>query len=84
MLCKYTQMVGNALKLRYFVLFKDNFTRYRFVYFVRNKSEIHTKLLFMLSEAKANGIAVKELLSDNGGEFDNETVSEQRRSDLCR
>lgn len=61
-------------KRRYFVLFKDDFTRYRFVYFMREKAEVHAKLLLMLAEVKANGVTIKELLSDNGGEFDNGKV----------
>lgn len=61
-------------KYRYFVLFKDDYTRYRFVYFLREKAEVHAKLSLMLSEAKAAGVVIKELLSDNGGEFDNGKV----------
>ncbi|KAM3964295.1 uncharacterized protein ACR2FA_001787 [Aphomia sociella] len=61
-------------KLRYFVLFKDEYTRHRFVYFLRNKSEVHEKLEQFLAEAKVAGHIIKELLSDNGGEFDNAKV----------
>ena len=61
-------------KYRYFCLFKDDFTRYRHIYFLREKSEAKAKLEQMLAESKVAGHTVKELLSDNGGEFDNENV----------
>lgn len=61
-------------KYKYFVLFKDDHSGYRFVYFVRQKSEVKNKLIQMLQEEKNTGHVVKTLLSDNGGEFDNETV----------
>lgn len=61
-------------KYKYFVLFKDDFSNYRFVYFIRHKSEVKDKLLHMLQEVKTTGHTVKTLLSDNGGEFDNEAV----------
>ena len=59
---------------RYFVLFKDDFSRYRRVYFMKEKSEVSSKLEEMLAEARTSGNTVKELLSDNGLEFDNEKV----------
>jgi hypothetical protein len=55
---------------RYFVLFKDDYSGYRFVYFLKAKSEVSEKLEQMLAEAKATGKTVSEFLSDNGGEFD--------------
>ena len=59
---------------RYFVLFKDDYSGFRFVYFMKAKSEVPEKLKWMLAECKARGITVTELLSDNGGEFDNAEV----------
>ena len=59
---------------RYFVLFKDDFSRYRRVYFMQEKSEVTSKLEEMLAKAKTSGNTVKELLSDNGLEFDDEKV----------
>ena len=59
---------------RYFVLFKDDFSRYHWVYFMKEKSEVSSKLEEMLAEARTSGNTVKELLSDNGLEFDNEKV----------
>lgn len=61
-------------KFRYFVLFKDDYSKYRHVYLMRHKSEVHLKLRQMLQECKVAGYSVKEFLSDNGGEFDNENV----------
>ena len=60
---------------RYFVLFKDDYSRYRFVYFMRHKSEVAEKLITVLAVIKTAGYGVKELLSDNGGEFDNFRVN---------
>lgn len=54
---------------RYFVLFKDDFSRYRYVYFIKEKSEVSEKLKIVLAEIRVAGYTVKELLTDNGGEF---------------
>lgn len=59
---------------KYYVLFKDDYSSFRMVYFIRNKSEVKDKLLQMLQEAKNAGHTIKTLLSDNGGEFDNQAV----------
>lgn len=56
-------------KLRYYILFKDDFTRYRHIYFLRQKSEAALKLKIFLNEARTAGHVIKEMLSDNGGEF---------------
>jgi len=61
-------------KYRYFVLFKDDYSGFRFVYLLREKSEVSEKLKWMLAGCKAAGHTVVELLSDNGGEFDNAEV----------
>ena len=66
--------LSSISRYRYFVLFKDDFTKYRYVYFMREKSEVHMKLKDMIAECKATGHCIQELLSDNGGEFDNEQV----------
>lgn len=64
----------SVAKNKYFVLFKDDFSSYRMVYFIKQKSEVKDKLLQMLEEAKTAGHVVKTLLTDNGGEFANEAV----------
>lgn len=61
-------------KFRYFLIFVDEFTHFRFLYLLKNKSEVHEKLRQMLAEAKNSGHAVQELLSDGGGEFNNENI----------
>lgn len=66
--------INSLSKNKYFVLFKDDFSKFRYVYFLRAKSEVHNKLELMLAEVQTTGHKVRELLSDNGGEFDNENV----------
>lgn len=61
-------------KKRYLVVFKDSYTKFRYGYFIREKLEVKDVLKNMLAHAKARGHRVKEILSDNGGEFDNEEV----------
>lgn len=61
-------------KYRYFVAFKDDFSSFRYVYFLKNKSEVKEKLIQMLNEARTAGHDINTLLTDNGGEFDNEGV----------
>lgn len=59
---------------RYFLLLKDDYTKYRTIYFLRQKSEVSGKLNQFLAEAETVGHTVKELLCDNGKEFDNKDV----------
>lgn len=61
-------------KCRYFVLFKDDYSSFRFVYFMKEKSEVQEKLKFLLKNIRTAGYVVSEFLSDNGGEFDNAEV----------
>lgn len=61
-------------KKRYFVLFKDSFTKFRFCVFMREKSEVSNALESFLAHVVAQGHVVKELLTDNGGEFENAAV----------
>lgn len=63
-------------KKRYLVVFKDSFTKFRYGYLMKEKSEVKNMLRKMLSHAKTAGHSIKEFLSDNGGEFDNEDVRE--------
>jgi len=69
---------------RYFVLFKDDYSGYRFVYFMKEKSEVSEKLKWMLAECQTIGHKVIELLSDNGGEFDNAEVRKILRKNGVR
>lgn len=59
---------------RYFVLFKDGWTKFRAIYFIKEKSEVAEKLAQFVAEASTTGHVIKELLSDNGKEFDNKDV----------
>ena len=45
----------SAKGYRYFVLFKDDFTRYRYIFFLKDKSEVAAKLEQMLAEKKPLG-----------------------------
>jgi len=64
----------------YFVVFKDNYSKMRFIAFLKHTSEVKEALKDVLSQAKTQGHIVKEFLSDNGGEFDNEGVRDILRS----
>lgn len=61
---------------RYYVLFKDDFTRYRFIYFIKQKSEVYDKFLLVIKECERVGHKIKSFLSDNGGEFDNSKMKD--------
>lgn len=61
---------------RYFIVFKDEYSKYRAVYFLKRKSDVPEKLKVFLAEARTLGHTVKELLSDGGGEFDNKLMRE--------
>ncbi|BES91891.1 Hydra magnipapillata [Nesidiocoris tenuis] len=55
---------------KYYVMFKDDFSRYKFVYFLKNKSDVKFRLSQFLAEVKNSGYKIQVILSDNGGEFD--------------
>lgn len=59
---------------RYFVVFKDDYSKYRTVYLMKEKSEVKEMLSKFLSEVKTAGYTLKELLTDGGGEFNNSEV----------
>lgn len=57
---------------RYFVLFKDDFSHFRFVFFMKAKSEVIEKFKVVLKLAeKQCGHFIKVLQTDNGTEFVN-------------
>ena len=60
--------------MRYFVCFKDDFSKYRRVYFMVLKSEVVDKLKQFLAEVAVAGHSVKTLMTDGGAEFDNAGV----------
>jgi len=63
-------------KARYYVCFKDDFSRFRRIFFLKQKSEVCTVLEQFLNEAKTNGHVVKQFRCDEGKEFDNKKVTE--------
>lgn len=65
---------------RYFLCFKDDYTKFRRVFLLKSKNEVSECLKTFLNEAKTAGHSIKELLSDGGKEFDNLTVSEILKS----
>lgn len=62
-------------KSRYFVCFKNDFSKFRRIFFITKKSEVCGVLEQFLNEAKTNGHTVKRFRCDGGKEFDNKDVS---------
>lgn len=55
---------------RYFIVFKDDFTGYRVLYFMKHKSEAFSFFQQFAARLKAQtGNTIKTLRSDNGGEY---------------
>lgn len=68
------QSIGGS---RYFVLFKDDYSNHRSVYFVQTKHEIkHCIEIFLNKNENITGNKVKFFRSDNGLEFVNKEVKE--------
>ncbi|GBN11684.1 Retrovirus-related Pol polyprotein from transposon TNT 1-94 [Araneus ventricosus] len=59
---------------RYYVCFKDDFSKFRRLFFTLKKSEVVNCLKTFISESEAAGHRIKELLSDGGTEFNNSEV----------
>lgn len=60
---------------RYFLLLKDDYSHYRFVYFLATKDQVASKIEEFLETLKTQrNLPVKTLRSDNGLEFVNERV----------
>ena len=61
---------------RYFLTFTDDFSRYTFAYFLKNKSEVPQYFKeFVTMAEKQTGKSVKVLRSDNGTEYTNNAMS---------
>ncbi|KAJ8875672.1 hypothetical protein PR048_023570 [Dryococelus australis] len=54
----------------------DDFSRFRLVYYMKQKSEVPEKLRQFLKETQVIGHVIKEFLNDNRGEFDSCAVRE--------
>lgn len=62
---------------RYFVILKDDFSNYRSVYLVKNKSDIKNIIKDFINKAEnVTGNKIKVFRSDNGLEFINKEVKE--------
>jgi transposase InsO family protein len=61
-------------KKRFLVVFKDSYTKFRYGFVMKQKSDVKVVLKQFLAHAKTLGHNIQELLSDNGGEFDCEEV----------
>lgn len=60
---------------RYFVIFKDDYSKYTYVYFLKHKSEVKEKLNCFLSTVKTQtDIVIKTIRSDCGLEYKNSEV----------
>lgn len=61
-----SESIGNS---KYFLLIKDDATRYSFVAFLRLKSELPRKMEEILIKIQASKIKIRSIRSDNGMEF---------------
>ena len=59
---------------RFFVVFKDDYSKFRTVYFIKKKSEVVEKLKLFIAEAQTLGHVVKKIMTDNGTEYCNSEV----------
>lgn len=62
----------------YYILFTDDYTRYRYISFLRSKSaeDVHLKVSqFIALVERQQGRQVKKITLDNGSEFINDTMS---------
>lgn len=64
------QFKDSFSKNRYLVVFKDGYTKFRYGYLLKDKYEVQQ----VLKHANKQEHLIKELLSDNRGEFDNAEV----------
>lgn len=65
-------MVGNS---RYFILLKDDYSHYRFVYFIKKRSEVTEKFRCFLKRIDTEiGRTIKRMRTDNGLKFVNKEV----------
>lgn len=59
----------------YFLLLKDDFSRYCFVYFLKEKSDVLKALKQFFADVQADGCKVKKLRTDCGKEFCNRDIN---------
>lgn len=66
-----TQSLGGS---SYFLLLKDDCSRYCFIYFLKKKTEVLEKLKECYSEVQAQGHLIRRLRTDGGREFCNAEI----------
>jgi len=66
-----TPSIGGS---NYFMLLKDDYSRYCFVYFIKSKTEVLEKIKQFFADVQADSHTIKKLRSDGGLEFCNEDV----------
>lgn len=67
-----TESIGGA---RYFLLLKDDFSHYRFLYFLKQKSEVAENVKnFVNRMQRESGHNIRNFRSDNGTEFVNKDL----------
>ena len=64
------------------ISFTDTYSRYSTCYFLKRKSEAENAFKAYLSFCKRDGVIVKKIRSDNGGEFGGHHDGEDRRQQL--
>lgn len=76
-----TMSIGGA---NYFLLLKDDFSRYCFIYFLKNKTDVLRNLKQFLAEVQADGHLIKRLRTDNGLEFCNKDIARFLRENAIK
>lgn len=68
--------------MRYFVIFKDGATSFRYIYFIKNKSDVLNCFIKYNAKIKTKFMhSVRTLHSDNGGEYKNVEFKEYLESE---
>lgn len=68
-----TNSIGNS---RYFLLFKNNFSSYIFMYFIKNKSEVKHCFVNFMQRFEKETSKINILRTDNNLEYANKDLSE--------
>ena len=71
--------VASTSKRRYYVIFVDDYSHRCWIFFMKKKSETFSKFCEFKALVEESGKQVKDLRSDNGGEY----ISSEFK-DLCR
>ena len=74
-----TFSVASTAKHRYYVIFVDDFSLKCWIFFMQKKSETYSKFCEFKALVEESGKKVKDLRSDNGGEY----ISDEFK-DFCK